>query len=88
RRVVRDRGVASAPRPSLLWITVGPAHSRDDPIDVDSKSEGFTRRETEEDTEETKTGVGGTCEEDDSDSEWHDTHDILRAEREKQSVDR
>ncbi|KAH9311448.1 hypothetical protein KI387_026483, partial [Taxus chinensis] len=66
RRVVRARGRAGAPQAPLLQIAVGPTHSSNDPIDIDSESEEFIGGETEEDTEE------------DSDPEWHDTQDIMQ----------
>ncbi|KAH9291921.1 hypothetical protein KI387_042891, partial [Taxus chinensis] len=75
RRVVRARGRAGAPRAPLLQIAAGPAHSSDDPIDIDSDSEEFTEGGSEEQT-------------DDSDPEWHDTQDILQAERAEQSAER
>ncbi|KAH9300757.1 hypothetical protein KI387_012340, partial [Taxus chinensis] len=69
RRVVHARGAASAPRAPLLMIGAAPAHSGegDEPIDVDSDSEEFTREETEEETmgEGIGGGAGGTDEEDD-----------------------
>ncbi|KAH9298724.1 hypothetical protein KI387_030406, partial [Taxus chinensis] len=76
RRVVRARGRAGAPQAPLLRIAMGPAHSSDDPIDIDSESEEFTGGETEEEIEE------------DSDPEWHDTQDIMQAERAEQSAER
>ncbi|KAH9300006.1 hypothetical protein KI387_011589, partial [Taxus chinensis] len=51
RWVVRARGRAGAPQAPLLQIAAGPAHSSDDPIDIDSESEEFTGGETEEETE-------------------------------------
>ncbi|KAH9310247.1 hypothetical protein KI387_044192 [Taxus chinensis] len=75
RRIVCARGRAGAPQAPLLQISVGPAHSSDDPIEVDSESKEFTGGETEEETE-------------DSDPEWHDTQDIMQAERAEQSAER
>ncbi|KAH9332111.1 hypothetical protein KI387_043692 [Taxus chinensis] len=68
RGIVRARGRAGAPRAPLLRITAGPAHSSDDPIDIDSDSEESTEGGSEEQTDE-------------SDLEWHDTQDIMQAER-------
>ncbi|KAH9304838.1 hypothetical protein KI387_009242, partial [Taxus chinensis] len=76
RRVVHARGRAGAPQAPLLWIVAGPAHSSDDPIDIDSESEEFTWGEIEEENEE------------DSDPKWHDTQDIMRAARAKQTAER
>ncbi|KAH9315672.1 hypothetical protein KI387_024299, partial [Taxus chinensis] len=56
-------------------IAVGPAHSSDDPIDIDSESEDFIEGGTEEETE-------------DNDPEWHDTQDIMQVERVEQSAER
>ncbi|KAH9330064.1 hypothetical protein KI387_002172, partial [Taxus chinensis] len=75
RRIVRARGRAGAPRAPLLQIAAGPAHSSDDPIDIDSDSEEFSEGRTEEETE-------------DSDPEWHDTQDIMQAERAEQSAEK
>ncbi|KAH9287695.1 hypothetical protein KI387_031812, partial [Taxus chinensis] len=75
RRIVRTRGRASAPRAPLLQIVAGPAHSSDDPIDIDSESEEFTEGGTKEETE-------------DSDPECHTTQDIMQAERAEQSAER
>ncbi|KAH9329436.1 hypothetical protein KI387_001544, partial [Taxus chinensis] len=47
----------------------------DDPIDIDSDSEESTEGGSEEQM-------------DDSDPEWHDTQDIMQAEREEQSAER
>ncbi|KAH9319447.1 hypothetical protein KI387_021216, partial [Taxus chinensis] len=66
-------------------IAVGPAHSSDGPIDIDSESEEFTGGETEEEPEAQVNELGG---EEDNDPEWHDTQDILQAERVKQSAER
>ncbi|KAH9304617.1 hypothetical protein KI387_009021, partial [Taxus chinensis] len=52
RRVVRTRERVGAPKAPLLQIVVGPAHSSDDPIDIDSESEEFTGGETEEETKD------------------------------------
>ncbi|KAH9296322.1 hypothetical protein KI387_039910, partial [Taxus chinensis] len=52
RSVVRAQGRAGAPQAPLLRITAGPAHSSDDPIDIDSESEEFTGGEMEEETED------------------------------------
>ncbi|KAH9296213.1 hypothetical protein KI387_039801 [Taxus chinensis] len=87
RRVVRARGRAGAPQAPLLWIAVGPTHSSDEPINVDFESEEFTRGETEEEIEDmeiSEMGGGG----DDSDPEWHDTQEILQAERVERSTER
>ncbi|KAH9328005.1 hypothetical protein KI387_000113, partial [Taxus chinensis] len=54
---------------------MGPAHSSDDPIDIDSDSEEFTKGGTKEETE-------------DSDLEWHETQDIMQAKRAKQSAEK
>ncbi|KAH9311976.1 hypothetical protein KI387_027011, partial [Taxus chinensis] len=51
RQVVRARGRVGAPQAPLLQIVVGPTHSSDDPIDIDSESEEFTGGEMEEETE-------------------------------------
>ncbi|KAH9318334.1 hypothetical protein KI387_020103, partial [Taxus chinensis] len=51
RQVVRTRERAGAPQAPLLQIAAGPAHSSDNPIDIDSESEEFTGGEMEEDTE-------------------------------------
>ncbi|KAH9321215.1 hypothetical protein KI387_015854, partial [Taxus chinensis] len=73
-------------------IRATPAHSGDgdEPIDVDKYSEEFTGGENEE--EMMGDGIGGeasgVAQEDDSDSEWHDIKDILRAEREEVSVEK
>ncbi|KAH9298651.1 hypothetical protein KI387_030333, partial [Taxus chinensis] len=75
RKIVHARGRAGAPQAPLLQIDVGPAHSRDDPIDIDSDSEEFIEGGIEEET-------------DDSDPEWHDTQDIMQVERAKQSTER
>ncbi|KAH9330290.1 hypothetical protein KI387_002398, partial [Taxus chinensis] len=75
RRIVRARGRAGAPRAPLLQIAAGPAHSSNDPIDIDSDSEELTEGGSEEET-------------DDSDPEWHDTQDIMQAERDEQSAER
>ncbi|KAH9325466.1 hypothetical protein KI387_005644, partial [Taxus chinensis] len=75
RRIVRARGRASAPQAPLLQIATGPTHSSNDPIEVDSESEEFTGGGTEEETK-------------DSDPEWHDTQDIMQAERAEQSAER
>ncbi|KAH9297168.1 hypothetical protein KI387_028850, partial [Taxus chinensis] len=86
RRVVRAQGRAGAPQAPLLRIATGPTHSSDEPIDMDSESKEFTRGEIEEETEEMEiSGMGG---EDDSDPEWHDTQEILRAERAEWSAER
>ncbi|KAH9304853.1 hypothetical protein KI387_009257, partial [Taxus chinensis] len=85
RRVVRAWGRAGAPQAPLLQITTGPAHNRNDPIDIDSKSEDFTGGETEEETEAEVSELGG---EENSDPEWHDTQDILQVERAEQSAER
>ncbi|KAH9296003.1 hypothetical protein KI387_039591, partial [Taxus chinensis] len=86
RRMVRARGVAGAPQAPLLHIGTGPTHSGDEPIDVDSESEEFTREETEDKTMGGE--VGETAEEDDSDSEWHDTQSILRPKRVEESAEK
>ncbi|KAH9303229.1 hypothetical protein KI387_014812, partial [Taxus chinensis] len=67
-------------------IAAGPAHSSDDPIDIDSESEEFTGGETEEETEDMEVSESGG--EEDSDPEWHDTQEILQAERAEQSAER
>ncbi|KAH9305130.1 hypothetical protein KI387_009534, partial [Taxus chinensis] len=51
RRVVRTLARTGAPQAPLLWIATSPAHSSDDPIDIDSDSEEFTGGEMEEETE-------------------------------------
>ncbi|KAH9319048.1 hypothetical protein KI387_020817, partial [Taxus chinensis] len=86
RRVVRARGRASAPQEPLLQIAAGPAHSSDEPIDVDSESKEFTGGDTEEETEDMEISeMGGG---DESDPEWHDTQEILQAERAERSAER
>ncbi|KAH9310619.1 hypothetical protein KI387_025654, partial [Taxus chinensis] len=60
RRIVHAGGRAGAPQAPLLQIVVGPAHSSDDPIDIDSDYEELTEGGSEEQM-------------DDSDPEWHDT---------------
>ncbi|KAH9313243.1 hypothetical protein KI387_028278, partial [Taxus chinensis] len=86
RRVVRARARVGAPQAPLLQIATGPAHSSDDPIDIDSESEEFTGGETEEETEDMEVSESGGGE--DSDPEWHDTQEILQAERAEQSAER
>ncbi|KAH9301363.1 hypothetical protein KI387_012946, partial [Taxus chinensis] len=51
KQVVHARGTSGAPQAPLLQIATGPAHSSDEPIDIDSKSKEFTEGETEEETE-------------------------------------
>ncbi|KAH9323972.1 hypothetical protein KI387_043913 [Taxus chinensis] len=75
RRIVRARGRAGSPQAPLLQIVASPAHSSDDPIDIDSDSEELTEGGSEEET-------------DDSDPEWHDTQDIMQAERAEQSTEK
>ncbi|KAH9312100.1 hypothetical protein KI387_027135, partial [Taxus chinensis] len=58
----------------------------DEPFDVESDSEEFTGGETEAEMMGGK--AGGMVKEDDSDSEWHDTQDILRAERVEASTEK
>ncbi|KAH9322927.1 hypothetical protein KI387_017566, partial [Taxus chinensis] len=86
RRVVRARGRAGAPQAPLLQIHASPAHSSDDPIDIDSESEEFTGGEMEEETEDMEVSESGG--EEDNDLEWHDTQEILQAERAEQSAER
>ncbi|KAH9302453.1 hypothetical protein KI387_014036, partial [Taxus chinensis] len=40
-QVVRARGRVGAPQEPLLQIAASPAHSSNDPIDIDSESEEF-----------------------------------------------
>ncbi|KAH9330968.1 hypothetical protein KI387_003076, partial [Taxus chinensis] len=75
RRIVRARGRVGVPRAPLLQIAAGPAHSSDDPIDIDSDSEELTEGGSEEQT-------------DDSNPEWHDTQDIMQAKRAEQSAEK
>ncbi|KAH9289906.1 hypothetical protein KI387_034023, partial [Taxus chinensis] len=86
RSMVHARGRVGAPQAPLLRITASPAHSSDDPIDIDSESEEFTGGETEEETEDMEVSESGG--EEDSDPEWHDTQEILQAERAEQSAER
>ncbi|KAH9304870.1 hypothetical protein KI387_009274, partial [Taxus chinensis] len=51
RWVVHARGRVGVPQAPLLQIAASPAHSSDDPIDIDSESEEFTGGETKEETE-------------------------------------
>ncbi|KAH9311512.1 hypothetical protein KI387_026547, partial [Taxus chinensis] len=85
RRVVHTQGRVGAPQAPLLHIATSPAHNSDEPIDTDSESEEFTVGEIEEETEAEVNELGG---EEDSDPNWHDTQDILQAERVEQSVER
>ncbi|KAH9329755.1 hypothetical protein KI387_001863, partial [Taxus chinensis] len=52
RRLVHTRGRAGVPQAPLLRITTNPAHSSDDPIDIDSEYEEFIGGEMEEETED------------------------------------
>ncbi|KAH9318181.1 hypothetical protein KI387_019950, partial [Taxus chinensis] len=79
RWVVCARERVGAPQEPLLRIATGPAHSSDDPIDIDSESEEFIGGETEEETKDMEVSESGG--EEDSDPEWHDTQEILQAER-------
>ncbi|KAH9317063.1 hypothetical protein KI387_018832, partial [Taxus chinensis] len=73
-------------------IGAAPSHSGegDEPINVDSDFEEFTRGETEEEMMEEGAGgeAGGMAKEDDSNSEWHNTQDILRGERAEVSAEK
>ncbi|KAH9307571.1 hypothetical protein KI387_035482 [Taxus chinensis] len=98
RWVVHARQAAGAPRAPLLQIVAAPAHSgeQDEPIDLDFDSEEDTGDETEEsvgeDMEDEGVGVGtgeaAHVEEEESDPEWHDTQEMLRAAYEEASAER